>query len=419
MKWRLFLIALGAVFLFLSPYVTASELKPTTIPGNFGVNIHFTDKNIEQHVALLKEAGFGWVRKDLNWARIEKEKGVYDFSLYDPLITALNHAGIKVLLILDYTNPNYDDNLSPYTVEGRHAFAQFATAAARHYSHANVAWEIYNEPNWSFWKPFVHLDNYMALAREVTKAMHQIKPRPIILAPALAGPAIDPEEIKVSYIYLDAVLQNPIARMWDAISIHPYRGNKNPETVLDEIPRLQSMLAKHHITAPLMFSEWGYHTSDKGIDETMQAAYAARSFLISAALQMPFSIWYNWQEIGPDSSDSEQKFGLIRDGTVDPQDEDIRKPAFHAVRALAKALSGYQFDSMLHHTNGIYCLRFVKDGQFAYAAWTTRKTATPFHLPLKGGNWRMHTLKDDIDPSQEFSGDLKLEAIPLIISLAQ
>ena len=389
----------------------ASLLHETTIPQNMGVNIHFMNKDLEQHITLLKEAGFGWVRKDLDWASVEKQKGIYDFSKYDVLIDALNDADIKVLLILDYRNPFYDDNLSPYTYEGRQAFADFAEAAAKHYTHKNIAWEIYNEPNWGFWKPVPHVQNYLAMARTVS---HQA-----ILAPALAGPTAEADKVRNQYIYLKMVLQDKVAKNWDAVSIHPYRGKRPPEDIFRDMPKLNQLLRSNAIKAPILFTEWGYHTSDKGIDEDTEAAYAVRSFLIANALRMPFSIWYNWQELGDDSSESEDKFGLLRDGDVDIDDTSIRKPAFNAIKELTQLLNGYRYDKTITSSNNIYCMRFVNGRDIAYAVWTTGTPTLPYTIALPKGSWRIKQILGEENTiniaHNKGSAALQVEAMPLIV----
>lgn len=396
----------------------AALLNETTFSRHTGVNIHFLDKNIEQHIALLKEAGFGWVRKDLSWRRVEQQKGVYDFSAYDPLIDALNTADINVVLILDYTNPFYDDNLSPYTYDGRRGFANFAAAAAKHFSNKKVIWEIYNEPNWTFWKPASHLENYVALARIVTNALRHAASHQAIIAPALAGPTQESHRVDYQYLYLKMVLQDPIAKKWNAISVHPYRGKKIPEDVFRDVPRLNKLLASNGIKSPIIFSEWGYHTSNKGIDETTQAAYVTRALLITSSLRMPFSIWYNWQEQGSDSSDSEHKYGLIRDGDVDASDEDNKKPAFFAVKVLNALLRDYRFDKIISNTNGIYCMRFKKGTELAYAVWTTGKDMMPYPLELTNGQWEATQLMGDatnITVTNSVPATLQLQSMPLIV----
>ncbi len=413
--FKIFLI----ICMLSAPSVQASLLKETTIPANFGINVHFLTKDLDKHVALLKEIGVGWVRRDLDWASVEKEQGVYNFSSYDTMIDTLNAAGIKVLLILDYRNAFYDSNLSPYTHIGRQAFARFTEAAAKRYKHKNVAWEIYNEPNWGFWKPVPNVEHYIALAKTVTRTLRKTVPHQPILAAALAGPVVEKSKKEAFYNYLGNVLADPVAAKWDAISIHPYRAPQNPESVFDEMPRLHTALTKHSINAPILFTEWGYHTGDKGVDEDTQAAYAARSMLLTASMHMPFSIWYSWQEAGDDSSDSEQQYGLIRFNSIDS--DDTRKPAFNAIRDLGNALNGYRFDKTISNTNGVYCLRFKKGRSIAYALWTTEKEAVSYDLQLSPGHWQATSLLAEttgIDVTNGQPASLQLQAMPLIVKRA-
>ncbi|MDX1921772.1 MAG: cellulase family glycosylhydrolase [Alphaproteobacteria bacterium] len=412
-------IALYLLMLFLAVPLYAAPLRETSIPNGFGVNVHFLGK-AEDHIKLLKEAGFGWVRKDFDWASIEKERGEYNFEKYDTFVNAMNDAGIKVLLILNYRNPLYDSNLSPYTNIGRRAFAGFAEAAAKHYANNDVAWEIYNEPNWGFWKPTPKVEDYIELARVVTRALKRAAPHQPILAPALAGPTSDQSKKEASYTYLNAVLNDPIARQWDAISIHPYCTPKKPECIFNETSRLNALLTKHGIRAPYIFSEWGYHTADtKGVSEDMQAAYAARAFLITSSMRMPFSIWYDWQDTSDDTSDGEHNYGLLHYNMLDSDSDETRKPAFHAIRELGQALNGYRFDKIISHTNGIYGLRFKKGRNLAYALWTSEIETQPYQLALPAGRWQVATLLSNsvvIDVKDKQPLALQLQAMPLIVS---
>lgn len=404
--------------LCLAKPLDAALPKSPDFPQTTGVCVHGIYRDFDEHLALMKEAGFGWVRKDLDWASVEKQKGVYDFSKYDTIVDGLNTAGIKVILILDYHNPFYDENLSPYTFEGRQAFANFAKAAAQHFSHRDVVWEIYNEPNWGFWKPAPHIENYLALATVVTHALRDAAPHQAIIAPALAGPTDEKDKVDGQYAYLNLVLQSKIAKNWDAISIHPYRGKRPPEDVYNEMPRLKKLLAKNSIKAPLVFTEWGYHTSDKGVDETTEAEYAVRSFLITNSLHMPFSTWYNWQEKGDDTSDAEQKFGLIRDGSVDHKDEDAKKPAFHAVSELNATLNGYTFDTSITASNGIYCQRYKNKQNYIYIAWTSNKGNPAYNLSLPHGKWQITRILEDSDiitTTGQEPVNLQLGSMPLIV----
>ena len=126
---------------------------PGTLDG-LGVNIHFTHAKAGE-LEQIAAGGFRWVRMDFQWAGIEREKGVYDFSAYDHLLADLERVKLRAYFILDYGNHLYDSDLSPHTDEGRAAFCAFTTATMKHFQGHGIVWEMWNEPNISFWKCFI------------------------------------------------------------------------------------------------------------------------------------------------------------------------------------------------------------------------------------------------------------------------
>jgi polysaccharide biosynthesis protein PslG len=95
----------------------ADELPGPVVPEGIGVNIHFTDHQPGE-MEMLAQAGFKWVRMDFAWNATERGKGVYDFSAYDRLLAVLEAHKIRAMLILDYSNPQYNEGLSPASDEG-------------------------------------------------------------------------------------------------------------------------------------------------------------------------------------------------------------------------------------------------------------------------------------------------------------
>ncbi len=92
--------------------IGSSIALDTTIPYPCGVNIHFTNPTTQQEQVLdyMQQAGFKFVRTDLTWASVEQQQGVYDFSNFDPLVSATYQRGMGVLYVLDYGNPLYTGN---------------------------------------------------------------------------------------------------------------------------------------------------------------------------------------------------------------------------------------------------------------------------------------------------------------------
>ena len=161
-----------------------SALPPSGAVEGLGVNIHFTDARPGE-METLAEGGFRWIRMDLAWGRTEREKGRYDFSAYDRLMTALRPRGIRALFILDYSNSLYEKEQSVTTEEGRQAYASWAAAAATHFRGQGVLWEIWNEPNIShFWKPEPNVEDYSAMALAAARAIREAAPDEAIIGPA-------------------------------------------------------------------------------------------------------------------------------------------------------------------------------------------------------------------------------------------
>ena len=422
------LLLVGAV----SPATAVSKSHPLpdlAIPQCFGVNIHFNNEQLAAHIAWLKKAGIGWVRRDMTWSEIERTKGVYDFAAYDGLIDALHDAGIRMLFILDYGNPNYDRGRSPASAEARAAFSRFAAAAAKRYAGRVDAWEIFNEPNIeNFWKPKPNAGRYIALANEATEAMREAVPNAVIVGPALSGPFLhDVPAGKVSstYAFLDRVLKSKAAHEWDAVTIHPYRSPKDgPETAMEEFENVRKIMQAHGIdprTVPVIASEWGYSTFIKGVDEDTQGAYAVREFLLAGIERMPFSIWYDWQDDSQDASNSEYRFGLLRSGALRDSDraEKTSKPAFNAVQELSGLLQGYRFDALITNDGSVMVSRYVKAGQAAWAGWSVDNTPHTITIALPPGHWRStHILRSDAAEITSTAGQrnaFRVDKMPVVL----
>jgi hypothetical protein len=107
-------------------------------------------EQLPAQVELAHAAGVRILRFDLSWNVTEPRPGVYDWSTYDSWLPVLWVGGMRVLLILDYANSNYNGFGSPFTPTAFAAFGRWVKAAATHYRGKDVIWEVYNEPL-NFW----------------------------------------------------------------------------------------------------------------------------------------------------------------------------------------------------------------------------------------------------------------------------
>jgi hypothetical protein len=378
-----------AILAILALPATAAELPELAVPQGLGVNIHFTHPQPGE-MKMLAAGGFRWLRMDFAWGATEREKGQYDFQAYDHLLAEMEKHHMRGLWIFDYSNPHYDEGLSPYTDSGRQAFAGWAAAAAQHFRGHGILWEMYNEPNIHFWKPKPDVDAYVKLALATGRALREAAPEELYIGPATS---------RIDLAFLEKCFQGGLLDYWCAVSIHPYRQSA-PETAAPEYAQLRQLIEKYagkHI--PILAAEWGFSSVWKKFDDALQGKYLPREYLMNLANQVPLTIWYDWHDDGQDPRESEHHFGTVafpyhagRDPVYDP------KPAYTAAKSLVTALDGFAFKERLAFGGEpVYALVFTKGDQTRWAVWTTADAPQSITLPLPAGRY---TVTDHLGHSQ-------------------
>ena len=354
-------IAMFAVVIF-AQIAHAENVSP-----RFGVNIHFTHPQPGE-MQQIADAGFSLVRMDLLWAATEKKAGVYDFSDYDVLVRACEEQNIGVLLILDYRNPIYDDNLAPHTDAGRAAFARWSVAAVQHFKGRDILWEIYNEPNISFWHPRPNADDYAKLALVTAKAIRAAAPDERIIAPASS---------QIDLPFLETAFKAGLLSDLAAVSVHPYRPG-GPETVASEYAALRQLIrryARKDRTIPIYSGEWGYSAAWDKYDPDKQAQMLARQWMTNLACEIPVSIWYDWKDDGTDPKEPEHHFGTLTHDRA-------AKPAYRAAQAIHTQLAEYTFCRQLPQEDPQdFVVLFAKRNEQKLVAWTTATQPHVIVLP--------------------------------------
>jgi len=318
----------------------------------------------------LAAAGFTWVRMDFTWEATERGPGVYDFSAYERLLSALEAKGIRALFILDYGNRLYDEGLAPHTEAGRQAFARWAAAAVKQFAGRDIIWEMWNEPNIGFWKPEPNPPDYIALALAVGKAVRAAQPDACYVGPATSG---------VDFNFLEQCFQAGLLDYWDGVTVHPYR-SEPPETAIPDYERLRALLAAYGPKGkqiPILSGEWGYTATRVGPE--LQGKYLARQWLSNLLAGVPLSIWYDWHDDGPDPNEGEHNFGTVA-YDYSP------KPAYRAAQTLTSALRGLRFQARLTvGDSDDFILSFAEGERRVLVAWTVG-AAHQVPLPLAEGH---------------------------------
>ena len=340
--------------------------------------------------------GFKYIRTDFNWNVVEVVPGVYNFSNYDNLCSAITSRNMKPVFILDYGNTNYcnpTNNMYPPTNSFQiTAFGNFAYAAAQHFAGKGVIWEAWNEPDWDmFWLPKSDPVQYAALAKVAISQVHQADPQAVVL-PTIASPE--------HTAFLDTALSNGGGVGANGIGVHPYDCNP-PELLNTLLPPMKSIVAEHYASPPPIYiTEWGFSSTDFGPNgngadagaRQRQAVMVAREMLNSCAAGFPLYVYYaigDWN----DPTNEQANFGLI-----DYQYND--KPAMTAMKTLASVASGRTYVGLAAMPNtGLIAMRFDGPTNKVFAIWSS-VVGSPITIGLPTYATAMDMLGSPLDISK-------------------
>jgi hypothetical protein len=335
-----------------------SSLITTAAPAGSGslspllsLNSHYT--NYPAGLDAAKAAGFGWIRKDINWSDVEKTKGVYDFSAYDNMLAQLTARGLKPLWILVYGNTLYTQNsMSVRTAAERTAFGNFAEAAARHFAGNGVRYEVYNEPDGStMWLPEPNASEFAALAQSTLPRIRTGDPRAKVTTGGLG---------MFDRPYFPPMLAAGAATGYDAVAVHTYWMPGDPETVFGELAWWRSVKAQYGVTAEDWMTEFGYGiTGDWGGgemngDATKYAAWTARLILSDWAAGFKFINLYDTDDRGQGLLNTANKKGLDAITTLSSVAKD-------------RTFTGYTIPT--NNSTQLNALRLEGPADFTYALW--------------------------------------------------
>lgn len=338
----------------------AAPLGAADLASRLAVNLHSTRD--ERELDIARDAGFSAVRLDLVWSSVERSPGVYDFSEFDALLPSLTARGMRLHLIIDYSNDLYPPLDSPqFQTTTLPAFAAVARAFAARFAGRDVSYEIWNEPNSErFWPTSVGPSGFAALCNVTAEALHQGDPLARVCIGGLAG---------FDYEFLGAILAGGAARGADAIGVHPYR-QEGAESVGYDLLRFRSFVSQRASPAPLIWStEWGYSSTWEGdghgaVERARQAQLVAREALSAWAVGFPLIVIYNLRDDGVDASNAEHNFGLV-------QSDYAEKPALVAVRTLSRLARGRAFAGLLNTGFSLlHAMKFDGANDTVIALWS-------------------------------------------------
>jgi hypothetical protein len=305
-----------------------------------------------------QDAGGSVIRFDVPWSGIQANgPDSWNWSSTDAVVDALSARGLTALPILDYT-PAWarSDGCTTYRCAPADPaqFATFAKAAAQRYAAKGVkTWEIWNEQN-TGWEPTPSIKQYGRLLQLTSAAIRDVQPRATILVGGLA-PAATENGMYSPQDFVKNLYIRGFGSSFDGVAVHPYTFPALPGEG-QAWSGWSQMIAVHKVMASygdgakgVWATEFGaptkgsramatpanreYDSAPDHVDEALQADTVDAA--LTAGRQLPWLrmlLWYSVQDLGTDTSQNYQWFGLERgDGSA--------KPALARWQAAVRSLS--------------------------------------------------------------------------------
>jgi hypothetical protein len=214
-------------------------------------------------MALVGQSGVKWVRLYTTWTDIEKEKGRYDWSVFDTIVDGLVAQGTNVLICSGCaTHPLYEDfpaghNYPPVrTPAALDAYCAYVAAMARRYGDRVKHYEIWNEPNIDiFWRPRVSAEEYGLLVARAGAAIHAALPGAKVVVGSLAGVGRHSvDDFAKGFLSYPGALEQS-----DIFSYHPYA--PDPESASEYVRSLVDTVRTLRPGMPMWQDECGCPSS--------------------------------------------------------------------------------------------------------------------------------------------------------------
>lgn len=329
------LVANPIVGMFIQP--TTGLTRASRSPFYAGVNLHPLQYNYAHYpapetVGLASAIGASVVRIDIHWNWFEYDGpgearwDPWEVNWLDPFLAEAARRHIRVLATVQDTpcwassdpnkrcSPGHDHYHSNYPPADPRDYANFLTRLIDH-AGTRIQWyEIWNEPNLErFW----HHPDPVAYTRLLEFAYTAIKariPAVHVVAGATAG---------ADAAFVDGMYAAGARGYFDALSIHPYTGDRSPDdcsvpahSFACGVEDVHQVMLRHEDRHPIWLTEFGVSLS-KRVSRSMQATYVSRTLaLIRHWRYVRGAIWYELFD-DPTGHDR-QRYGLFR-GTLSPR----------------------------------------------------------------------------------------------------
>ncbi|ABX06020.1 MAG TPA: hypothetical protein DEF47_06195 [Herpetosiphon sp.] len=222
------------------PVTTGNPLQLPYLQYGAAAQLYYTDRN--RALTLMNNAGFDWVRQQIQWKDIEGPKGNFGWGELDAIVADANAKNIKVLLSI-VRSPSWaradGTNGMPDNIKD---FGDFVEALVVRYKGKVQAYEIWNEQNLDHEnggsRDSIDATKYVDLLVEAYNRIKPIDPEAFVISGALTSTGDSPAAIddmtyfEQMFSYKDGIFKDHI----DGVGFHPSPSYNPPATLWPDQP---------------------------------------------------------------------------------------------------------------------------------------------------------------------------------------
>jgi hypothetical protein len=318
---------------------SAVPLKGQSRSFRYGVCSHlrrYRGADYDKLLAAIDQLGVDIVRDGMDWNAIQPAEGVWNFDRLDKIVDDVGGRGVELQPLLAFsarwastgrtdTGNWHDWNNRAPRIE---PFKAYATAMVNRYKDRIHLWEIWNEPEISFW--LSSPSEYVELFNAASAAVMRADPTAKVLN---GGFALErrPPNMNV----LQEFLPGADTTNWGIWAYHDY--HTFPQMISRQ-KQNAALYKSKNASMPIWINEGGCYTMTPAA-EPQQAITLAKKIATAPSLNIGAYIWYDLIDDSNDGNaadDPEHHFGLLH-ADFSP------KPAFAAYQQVIRELSPLKF----------------------------------------------------------------------------
>jgi len=271
------------------------------------------------------------VRGDFDWSNVEPSDGDWRFARHDRLVADLKQRGMEMQGTLCYTAQwaSTGDRNSKDWLDWARAMPEmepwldYVKTTVKRYKGSVRYWEIWNEPDISFWKGTP--GEYARLFNETSGTIREADPKAEILNGGLAMVRREPNPN-----FREAFLEQADTKNWDIRAYHDYHTFRE---MTERHPEHKALYQRSTLAElPVWINEGGSHTLVPD-GERQQTIHLVKKLAAAPSFsEVSAYIWYQLNDLKPEGNDPEHRFGLC-DYFFRP------KPAYGAYQQLIRELA--------------------------------------------------------------------------------